>query len=40
MTNIIETILRKADPNGDLNRIVELILVKDGKITRVFVGEK
>lgn len=38
VTEIIETILRKANPNGDLKRLEELILVKDGKITRVFGG--
>ncbi|WP_248064012.1 WXG100 family type VII secretion target [Paenibacillus silvae] len=40
VTEIIETILRKANPNGDLKRLEELLLVKDGKITRVFGGEK
>ena len=35
---ITETILRKANPNGDLKRLEELILVKDRKITRVFGG--
>lgn len=38
VTEIIETILRKANSNGDLKRLEELILVKDGKITRVFGG--
>ncbi|OMF19782.1 hypothetical protein BK132_35300 [Paenibacillus sp. FSL H8-0259] len=38
VTEIIETILRKANPDGDLKRLEELILVKNGKITRVFGG--
>ncbi|MEK3752375.1 hypothetical protein NYE25_29755 [Paenibacillus sp. FSL E2-8871] len=38
VTEIIEAILRKATPNGDLKRLEELIVVKDGKITRVFGG--
>ncbi|WP_341184745.1 CdiA C-terminal domain-containing protein [Paenibacillus sp. FSL H7-0756] len=38
VTEIINTLLRKANPNGDLKRLEELILVKDGKIIRVFGG--
>ncbi|MDQ0227327.1 CdiA C-terminal domain-containing protein [Metabacillus niabensis] len=38
VAEVTETILRKATPNGDLKRLEELILVKDGKITRVFGG--
>ncbi|WP_182914856.1 hypothetical protein [Paenibacillus thiaminolyticus] len=38
VAEITETILRKANPNGDLKRLEELILVKDGRITRVFGG--
>ncbi|MNI50558.1 hypothetical protein D3C73_1052250 [compost metagenome] len=38
VTEIIESILRKANPNGDLERLEELILVKDGKIIRLFGG--
>ncbi|MGE7825758.1 hypothetical protein [Paenibacillus sp. NPDC093718] len=38
VAEITETFLRKANPNGDLKRLEELILVKDGRITRVFGG--
>ncbi|SHI88924.1 toxin 50 [Clostridium cavendishii DSM 21758] len=33
---LISTIVRKAKPNGDLKRLIELFIVKDGKIKRVF----
>ncbi|MFD0588492.1 hypothetical protein ACFQZE_10800 [Paenibacillus sp. GCM10027627] len=35
---IIQGILRKANPNGDLKNLKELLIVKDGKITRAFGG--
>lgn len=35
---IIETIIRKANPNGDLKNLSELIIVKDEKIIRVYGG--
>lgn len=38
VAEITETFLRKANPNGDLKRLEELIPVKDGRITRVFGG--
>lgn len=38
VAEITETFLRKANPNGDLKRLEELILVKDGRITRIFGG--
>lgn len=38
VAEITETILRRTNPNGDLKRLEELILVKDGQITRVFGG--
>jgi len=38
VNEIIDTVLRKANVNGDLKRLEELLLVKDGKITRVFGG--
>ncbi|MFE6077497.1 hypothetical protein ACFVQB_23820 [Paenibacillus sp. NPDC057886] len=31
-----QEILRKANPNGDLKYLQELLVVKDGKITRWF----
>ncbi len=40
IAEITGTILRKANPNGDLKRLEELISVKDGTITKVFGGEK
>ncbi|AUO06248.1 hypothetical protein C0638_06715 [Paenibacillus sp. lzh-N1] len=40
ISEITGTILRKANPNGDLKRLEELISVKDGTITKVFGGEK
>ncbi|WP_328284497.1 CdiA C-terminal domain-containing protein [Paenibacillus tarimensis] len=38
VAEITETILRKANANGDLKRLEELLLVRDGKITRIFGG--
>ncbi|MGG3308457.1 hypothetical protein ABER23_13615 [Paenibacillus lautus] len=38
ISEITEGILRKANPNGDLKSLKELIIVNDGKITRVFGG--
>ncbi|MGG2921565.1 hypothetical protein ABEO71_20720, partial [Brevibacillus parabrevis] len=38
VTEIIQGILRKANPNGDLKNLKELFIVKDGEITRVFGG--
>ncbi|MEJ8548508.1 hypothetical protein [Brevibacillus borstelensis] len=40
VTEITETILRKANSNGDLKRLEELLMVRNGTITRVFGGEK
>jgi hypothetical protein len=37
---ITEGIQRKANPNGDLKNLKELLIVNDGKITRVFGEEK
>jgi hypothetical protein len=31
-----QEILRKANPNGDLKYLQELLVIKDGKITRCF----
>lgn len=36
---IIQTVLRKATPNGDLKNLKELIIVRDGKIMRVYGGQ-
>lgn len=38
VAEIIQGILRKANPNGDLKNLKELSIVKDGEITRVFGG--
>ncbi|MFS0558039.1 late control protein [Brevibacillus sp. 179-C9.3 HS] len=38
VTEIIQGILRKANPNGDLKNLKELFIVKDGEITRGFGG--
>ncbi|MGW8956879.1 CdiA C-terminal domain-containing protein [Paenibacillus sp. NPDC055715] len=38
VAEIIQGILRKANPNGDLKNLKELFIVKDGEITRVFGG--
>ncbi|PYE41855.1 hypothetical protein DFQ00_1524, partial [Paenibacillus barcinonensis] len=38
VAEIIQGILRKANPNGDLKNIKELLIVKNGEITRVFGG--
>lgn len=38
VTEIIQGILRKANPNGDLKNLNELFIVKDGEIIRVFGG--
>ncbi|WP_353049612.1 hypothetical protein [Paenibacillus sp. ISL-20] len=38
ISEITEGILRKANSNGDLKSLKELIIVNDGKITRVFGG--
>lgn len=38
ITEITEGILRKANPNGDLKNLQELLIVVDGKITRIFGG--
>ena len=38
VTEIIQGILRKANPNSDLKNLKELFIVKDGEITRVFGG--
>ena len=37
---ITEGFQRKANPNGDLKYLKELLIVNDGKITRVFGEEK
>ncbi len=37
---ITEGIQRKANPNGDLKNLKEILIVNDGKITRVFGEEK
>lgn len=38
ITEVTEGILRKANPNGDLKNLQELLIVVDGKITRIFGG--
>ncbi|MEK3661516.1 hypothetical protein NSQ29_18250 [Paenibacillus sp. FSL F4-0236] len=38
ITEITEGVLRKANPNGDLKNLQELLIVVDGKITRIFGG--
>ncbi|MEK4854854.1 hypothetical protein NST04_33810, partial [Paenibacillus sp. FSL H7-0756] len=38
VAEIIQGILRKANPDGDLKNLKELFIVKDGEITRVFGG--
>lgn len=38
ITEVTEGILRKANPNGDLKNLQELLIVVDGQITRVFGG--
>ncbi len=38
ITEITEGILRKANPNGDLKNLQELLIVVDGKIIRIFGG--
>ena len=38
VAEITETILRKANPDGDLKRLEELILVRNGRVTRIFGG--
>lgn len=38
ITKITEGILRKANPSGDLKNLQELLIVVDGKITRIFGG--
>lgn len=37
VNDLFETILRKTNPNGDLKRLQELFVVKDGIITKLFV---
>ncbi|AIQ60714.1 hypothetical protein PBOR_30110 [Paenibacillus borealis] len=38
ITEITEGVLRKANPNGDLKNLQEILIVVDGKITRIFGG--
>jgi FlaG/FlaF family flagellin (archaellin) len=40
VAEIIQGILRKANPNGDLKNLKELFIVKDGESTRVFGGDR
>lgn len=40
VAEINQGILRKANPNGDLKNLKELLFVKDGNITHVFRGKK
>ncbi|MED0706054.1 PAAR-like protein [Aneurinibacillus aneurinilyticus] len=40
VVEVTETIFRKVNPNGDLKRLEELLIVKDGTITRLFGGKK
>ncbi|WP_249897400.1 hypothetical protein [Paenibacillus sp. PK3_47] len=38
ITEITDGILRKANPNGDLKNLQELLIIVNGKITRIYGG--